>query len=292
MNKTKSYSRIILFLMVLTIAIPFFSNNVKSVKQYNPLKNGTEPYYQSTDENNPFTFIVDVPYVPINDSFNWDNSSKDIFYHQVYLFSDKIYVFYFGTDTEYVNCILKSSNGQLVFNETNFNYDAGGGMIVFNIPNNGYYNLTIDLFPIGYDSGGSMSCHGIGFFEVKELVLNEIRNGIGFSTDPRAFGYYPFDKNKNYTASNYAKAFLFDDSISPNSMVLKEESGLSLNSSFTFDLDPLHKMIIYESYQISPISEVPENEQPKSIAGFNQFIIPIIAISILILVNKIKKQSD
>lgn len=213
------------------------------------------------------------------DGIEWTTA----WYHKVYLFADRVYLYYWGTITDWGSFrMVKSDTGTEIFNLTG-DWCYFPALVVIEVAQSGYYNLTITS-----EHTGSTGFTGTGFFEIDELILGQFNSGIGFPANNIAIAYYTFGTEKSYTQSPYVYSkYLYWGTHASNYAEVITPSDDPQFSENPIQFNETGKYIIYDySTSISPITEY--QEQSSGIPGFELLstILTIVAIFGIISLRK------
>ncbi|MHA1652028.1 MAG: hypothetical protein ACTSYB_17740 [Candidatus Helarchaeota archaeon] len=238
------YKQILLsgFLLGIFFGIFFTSPIVQAVEIYNP----------STDPNNPFIFSVDVVFT--KSSLSWSGTTT--WYHKVYLFPNKIYLFYWGSYTADLTFKMgKEDSSSLLFIKTG-DWTNGPGvsaLLIIEVSEPDYYTLNITTS----DNSGNIGFSAVGFFEIKELILGQTMYGPNFPSNHVTFAYYYIDGGKKYSQQCcvFSKYFVFGTSGGTRVVDVTPNDDWSFSDTPT-QIGLSDRFIIYSySSNILPITE-------------------------------------
>lgn len=130
-------------------------------------------YEKRTDPSNPFIFMTDIVYVPIDHELNFHEI--ETLYHQVVLQINNYYLFYLSCSLGGISKLyFNLATDQFIDNyNEDFEYISDGMiyLVLFNVSQTGLYNLTLEFGTIGFDT--YIGFYGIGFLELPNMNLNE-----------------------------------------------------------------------------------------------------------------------
>ena len=275
---------------ILLITILFLS--VLGIFYSIPPVQAAETYTYSTDPSNPFIYTVDVVYTETDNDIDWPGVAT--MYHQVYLFADKLYLYYWGTDDDWgIYRLFKADIGTEIFNLTGNWHWGSRGLVLFEVAQSGWYNLTIEVW-----WGGGSGFSGTSIFQVPELQLSEVLSTYGpagFTANSITIAYYNFGTVKQYKQTPFVfSSYFYYGSYASNHVEVISYASHSSDSKFSEDpvkFSNSGTYIIYEpSSSMSPIYEYQSSSIPL-IEGYN-LVIAFFLIGIYYYTKKLKIRTN